>query len=82
MHKVSKELEEEVKKQDELAQGLLTMLLNIMKNVHEQASVRKKEDRQERQEAEKKYHGPKTGVHGEHCFANRLEGGWKCTKCA
>eukprot|EP00972_Heterocapsa_arctica_P060444 8913619-Heterocapsa_arctica.AAC.1 len=60
MHKVSKELEEEVKQQDELVQGLLTMILDIMKSVHEQAPVRKKEDRQERQEAEKKFHGPKT----------------------
>eukprot|EP00972_Heterocapsa_arctica_P054290 8001970-Heterocapsa_arctica.AAC.1 len=58
------------------------MLLDIMKSVHEMAPVRKKEDRQERQEAEKKPHGPKTGVHGEHCFADRTEGGWKCTKCA
>eukprot|EP00972_Heterocapsa_arctica_P027812 4090987-Heterocapsa_arctica.AAC.1 len=66
MHQVSKELEAEVKKQDELVQGLLTMLLDIMKSVHEQAPVRKKEDRQERQRAEKKFHGPKTGVHGEH----------------
>eukprot|EP00972_Heterocapsa_arctica_P097225 14344229-Heterocapsa_arctica.AAC.1 len=61
MHEVSKELVGEVQKQDELVQGLLTMLLDIMKSIHEKAPVRKKEDRQERQEAEKKFHGPKTG---------------------
>eukprot|EP00972_Heterocapsa_arctica_P070928 10478794-Heterocapsa_arctica.AAC.1 len=32
MHKVSDELVEEVKKQDELVEGLLQMLLNVMKN--------------------------------------------------
>eukprot|EP00972_Heterocapsa_arctica_P109795 16165244-Heterocapsa_arctica.AAC.1 len=53
-----------------------------MKSVHEKAPVREKEDRQERPWAEKKFHGPKTGVHGEHCFADRNEGGWKCTNCA
>eukprot|EP00972_Heterocapsa_arctica_P032923 4844064-Heterocapsa_arctica.AAC.1 len=37
MHKVSNVLEEEVKHQDELAQGLLTMLLDITKSVHEKA---------------------------------------------
>eukprot|EP00972_Heterocapsa_arctica_P020444 3015582-Heterocapsa_arctica.AAC.1 len=52
-----------------------------MKSIQEKAPVRKKEDRQERQEPEKKFHGPKTGVHGEHCFAERGEGGWKCIKC-
>eukprot|EP00972_Heterocapsa_arctica_P033170 4880329-Heterocapsa_arctica.AAC.1 len=69
---------EEVNKQDELVQGLLTMMLDIMKNIQEKVPVRKKEDRQECREAEKKFHGPKTGVHGEHCFAERGEGGWKC----
>eukprot|EP00972_Heterocapsa_arctica_P059366 8754793-Heterocapsa_arctica.AAC.1 len=58
------------------------MLLDIMKNVQDEAPVRKKEDRQERQEADNKFHGPKTGVHGEDCFADRAEGGWKCIKCA
>eukprot|EP00972_Heterocapsa_arctica_P114398 16442242-Heterocapsa_arctica.AAC.1 len=77
MHKVTKAQEEEVKRQDELAQGLLAMLLDIMKNIQDKAPVRKKKDRQERQEAEKKFHGPKTGVHGEHCFTEREEGGWK-----
>eukprot|EP00972_Heterocapsa_arctica_P082799 12202297-Heterocapsa_arctica.AAC.1 len=52
-----------------------------MKSTHEKAPVRKKEDRQERQEAHNKIHGPKTGVHGEHCSTDRTEGGWKCTKC-
>eukprot|EP00972_Heterocapsa_arctica_P105000 15472499-Heterocapsa_arctica.AAC.1 len=57
------------------------MMLNIMKSIPEKAPVREKEDRQERREAEKKFHGPKTGVHGEHCFAERGEGGWKCIRC-
>jgi hypothetical protein len=81
MHKVSKELEEETTTQDELVQGLFTMLLDIMKSTHEKAPVRKKEDRHERQEAQKKIHGPKTGVHGEHCFTDKVEGAWNCTKC-
>eukprot|EP00972_Heterocapsa_arctica_P030267 4458062-Heterocapsa_arctica.AAC.1 len=42
MHKVSDELVEEVKKQDELVEGLLQMLLNVMKNVHEKTPVRKR----------------------------------------
>eukprot|EP00972_Heterocapsa_arctica_P007030 1027323-Heterocapsa_arctica.AAC.1 len=50
---------EEVNKQDELAQGLLTTMLNIMKSIQEKAPVRKKEDRQELREAEKKFHGQK-----------------------
>eukprot|EP00972_Heterocapsa_arctica_P037781 5562621-Heterocapsa_arctica.AAC.1 len=53
-----------------------------MKRVHEKTPARKKEDKQERQEAEKKFHGPKTGQHGEHCFTKREEGGWKCIRCA
>eukprot|EP00972_Heterocapsa_arctica_P050121 7370990-Heterocapsa_arctica.AAC.1 len=52
-----------------------------MKSIQEKAPVRKKEDGQERQEAERKFHGPKTGLHGEHCFAERGEGGWKCINC-
>eukprot|EP00972_Heterocapsa_arctica_P100992 14885993-Heterocapsa_arctica.AAC.1 len=68
MHKVSEHFVEEVVKQDELVHGLLTMLLDIMKNVHEKAPARKKEERQERQEAGKISHGPKTGQHGDNCF--------------
>eukprot|EP00972_Heterocapsa_arctica_P045531 6722123-Heterocapsa_arctica.AAC.1 len=57
------------------------MLLDIMKSIQEKAPARKKADRQERQEAEKNSHGPETGVHGERCFAERGEGGWKCIRC-
>eukprot|EP00972_Heterocapsa_arctica_P087208 12859055-Heterocapsa_arctica.AAC.1 len=77
MHKVSDEQVEEVRKQDELVEGLLQMLLKIMKNVHEKTPARKKEDKQKRQEVEKKFHGPKTGPHGEHNCVEREEGGWK-----
>eukprot|EP00972_Heterocapsa_arctica_P025317 3730096-Heterocapsa_arctica.AAC.1 len=57
------------------------MMLNIMKSIQEKAPVIKKENRQDLREAEKKFHGPKTGVHGEHCVTERGEGGWKCTRC-
>eukprot|EP00972_Heterocapsa_arctica_P034987 5149995-Heterocapsa_arctica.AAC.1 len=68
MQKVSDDLVEEVKMQDELVEGLLQMLLNVMKHVHEKTSVRKKEDKQKQQEVQTKFHGPKTGPHGEHNF--------------
>eukprot|EP00972_Heterocapsa_arctica_P105346 15523188-Heterocapsa_arctica.AAC.1 len=35
MHKVSDALVAVVKKQDDLVEGLLQLLLNVMKNVHE-----------------------------------------------
>eukprot|EP00972_Heterocapsa_arctica_P022195 3265061-Heterocapsa_arctica.AAC.1 len=37
LHKVSKASVEEANKQDELVQGLLTMMLNIMKSIQEKA---------------------------------------------
>eukprot|EP00972_Heterocapsa_arctica_P098743 14571683-Heterocapsa_arctica.AAC.1 len=52
-----------------------------MKSIQEKAPVRKKEDRQEGVDPQEKYHGPKTGVHGEHCLTERQEGGWKCLRC-
>eukprot|EP00972_Heterocapsa_arctica_P002400 347800-Heterocapsa_arctica.AAC.1 len=33
-------------------------------------------------EAVKKFHGPKTGAHGEHNFVHRDEGGWNCSRCS
>eukprot|EP00972_Heterocapsa_arctica_P075357 11116856-Heterocapsa_arctica.AAC.1 len=56
------------------------MMFNIMKSIQEKAPVINKEERQEGADPEQKYHGPKTGVHGEHCFAVRPEGGWKCLR--
>eukprot|EP00972_Heterocapsa_arctica_P022366 3290231-Heterocapsa_arctica.AAC.1 len=61
MHKVSEKQVEEVVKQDELVQGLITMLLDIMNNVNENALVRKKEDKRETKEAAGAFHGPRTG---------------------
>eukprot|EP00972_Heterocapsa_arctica_P001589 228350-Heterocapsa_arctica.AAC.1 len=61
MHEISKEKVEEVISQDKLVQGILTMLLDIMKHVDENAPVRKKEDKRESKEAAEKFHGPKTG---------------------
>eukprot|EP00972_Heterocapsa_arctica_P020256 2988735-Heterocapsa_arctica.AAC.1 len=37
LHKVSQALVEEVDRQDKLVQGLLTMMLNIMKSIQEKA---------------------------------------------
>eukprot|EP00972_Heterocapsa_arctica_P080367 11844089-Heterocapsa_arctica.AAC.1 len=57
------------------------MMLNIMKSIQEKAPVRKKEERQDGVDPQQTYHGPKTGVHGEHCLTDRQEGGWKCLRC-
>eukprot|EP00972_Heterocapsa_arctica_P018433 2722507-Heterocapsa_arctica.AAC.1 len=81
LHQVSKEAEAQVKQQDELVHGLLTMMLNIMKSVHDKAPVRKKEEKEENNNPRDKFFGPKTGQHGEHTLEDREEGGWKCTKC-
>ncbi len=48
LHKVPLHKEQEVASQDELVEGLLTMLLSIMDNIHDKAPVRKAEERQER----------------------------------
>eukprot|EP00972_Heterocapsa_arctica_P077285 11399558-Heterocapsa_arctica.AAC.1 len=58
------------------------MMLGVMKNVQEKTPVRKKEDKQRQAEVQMKYHGPKTGPHGEHNFAEKESGSWKCTRCA
>eukprot|EP00972_Heterocapsa_arctica_P078912 11637019-Heterocapsa_arctica.AAC.1 len=68
MHEVPKHLEEEVARQDCLVEGLLQMMLGVMKNVQEKTPVRKKEDKLRQAEVQRKYHGPKTGPHGEHNF--------------
>eukprot|EP00972_Heterocapsa_arctica_P039725 5854315-Heterocapsa_arctica.AAC.1 len=81
LHKVPQAFVEEVDRQDKLVLWLLTMMLNIMKSIQEKAPARKKEERQEGADPEQKYHGPKTRVHGEHCFGERPEGGWKCLRC-
>eukprot|EP00972_Heterocapsa_arctica_P021845 3212878-Heterocapsa_arctica.AAC.1 len=58
--------------QDKMVKDLLTMLLDIMKGVHDKAPARKKEDKQEHAEnCQKCLHGPKTGVHGEHTLVAR-----------
>eukprot|EP00972_Heterocapsa_arctica_P036963 5441613-Heterocapsa_arctica.AAC.1 len=77
MHKVSDELVEGVKKQDDLVEGLLQLILNVMKNFHEKTPVREKEDKQRQQDVRRKFHGPKTGPHGEHNSVAKEEGGWK-----
>eukprot|EP00972_Heterocapsa_arctica_P096434 14226629-Heterocapsa_arctica.AAC.1 len=74
LHQVPKHLEEEVAKQDGLVEGLLQMMLGVMKNVQEKTPVRKKEERQRQEEVQRKYHEPKTGPHGEHNFVDK-EGG-------
>eukprot|EP00972_Heterocapsa_arctica_P060182 8876454-Heterocapsa_arctica.AAC.1 len=51
-----------------------------MKNIHEKTPARKKEGKQKWQDADNKFHGPKTGPHVEHNFVEREEGGWKCTR--
>eukprot|EP00972_Heterocapsa_arctica_P039639 5842211-Heterocapsa_arctica.AAC.1 len=53
-----------------------------MKNVQEKTPVRKKEEKQRQEEVQRKYHGPKTGPHGEHSFVDKEGGEWKCTRCA
>eukprot|EP00972_Heterocapsa_arctica_P082469 12152567-Heterocapsa_arctica.AAC.1 len=55
MHEVPKNLEKEVAKQDILVEGILRMMLNIMENVHDKASIRKKEERQALEEAQRKF---------------------------
>eukprot|EP00972_Heterocapsa_arctica_P008111 1185834-Heterocapsa_arctica.AAC.1 len=47
------------------------MMLGVMKNVQEKTPVRKKEEKQRQAEVQRKYHGPKTGPHGEHNFVER-----------
>eukprot|EP00972_Heterocapsa_arctica_P102322 15076473-Heterocapsa_arctica.AAC.1 len=53
MNKVPKHLEEEVAKQDALVEGLLQMMLKVMEHVHDKAPVRKKEEKQEQEEAQR-----------------------------
>eukprot|EP00972_Heterocapsa_arctica_P050280 7394088-Heterocapsa_arctica.AAC.1 len=52
-----------------------------MKKVHDKAPVRKKEDKRRLQEEQRKYHGPKTGPHGEHNVVDKEGGGWICNRC-
>eukprot|EP00972_Heterocapsa_arctica_P113366 16436746-Heterocapsa_arctica.AAC.1 len=66
-----------------MLKGLLTMFLDIMKEVHDKAPARKEEDKQDgAEEGRKRFHGPKIGVHGAHDFVHRAEGRWKCKTCS
>eukprot|EP00972_Heterocapsa_arctica_P028616 4209642-Heterocapsa_arctica.AAC.1 len=58
MHEVPKRLEEEVATQDCLVEGLLQMMLGVMKNVQGKTPVRKKEDKQRQAELQRKYQRP------------------------
>eukprot|EP00972_Heterocapsa_arctica_P053775 7920808-Heterocapsa_arctica.AAC.1 len=62
-------------------EDLLNMMMSIMGEVHDKAPVRKKEEKQVQEEAQRKFQGPKTGPHGEHIFVDKEGGGWQCTKC-
>ncbi len=57
------------------------MMLNVMGNVHDKAPVRKKDEKQQQEEVQRKFQGPKTGLHGEHDFIDKESGGWECSKC-
>eukprot|EP00972_Heterocapsa_arctica_P018310 2704739-Heterocapsa_arctica.AAC.1 len=61
LHKVPQARVDKVIRRDKLVQGLLTMMLNIMKSIQEKAPVRKKEEKQDGVDPQQKYHGPKTG---------------------
>eukprot|EP00972_Heterocapsa_arctica_P052160 7672053-Heterocapsa_arctica.AAC.1 len=70
----------EVARQDALVEGLLQMMLKVIGNVHDKAPVRKKEEKQQQEEVQRKFQGPKTGPHGEHNFVDKEGGGWKCSR--
>eukprot|EP00972_Heterocapsa_arctica_P070970 10485391-Heterocapsa_arctica.AAC.1 len=53
LHQVPKRLEEEVAQQDRLVEGLLQMMLGVMKNVQEKTPVRKKEEKQRQEEVQR-----------------------------
>eukprot|EP00972_Heterocapsa_arctica_P017264 2550565-Heterocapsa_arctica.AAC.1 len=83
MHAVPEIKVEEVQAQDRLVKDLLKMIVEVMKGVHDKASLRKKEDMKTRTEGSQLcFHGPKTGAHGAHVFEVREEGGWKCGVCS
>eukprot|EP00972_Heterocapsa_arctica_P083426 12293460-Heterocapsa_arctica.AAC.1 len=83
MHLLPEAKVKEVHAQDELVSDLLTMMLDIMKGVHDKAPVRKKDDDHRRaEERQRCFHGPKTGQQGSHDFEVRMEGGWKCRVCS
>eukprot|EP00972_Heterocapsa_arctica_P103350 15228755-Heterocapsa_arctica.AAC.1 len=59
------------------------MFLDIMKEVHDKAPVRKKKDRQDgTEEGNNMFHGPKIEAHGAHDVAHRDAGGWQCKTCS
>eukprot|EP00972_Heterocapsa_arctica_P006274 919480-Heterocapsa_arctica.AAC.1 len=72
MHEVPVHQVEEVQAQDKLVKDLLTMLLSVMKGVHDKAPVRKKEDRKAGTDGRQFwFHGLKVGAHGAHFFGDR-----------
>eukprot|EP00972_Heterocapsa_arctica_P008743 1283364-Heterocapsa_arctica.AAC.1 len=71
-----------VQAQDKLVEELCTMLLSVMKGVHDKAPARKKEEKDPHTGSRKvKLHEPKVGSHGAHFFRERQEGGWECRGC-
>eukprot|EP00972_Heterocapsa_arctica_P075277 11105723-Heterocapsa_arctica.AAC.1 len=52
-----------------------------MEHVHDKAPARKKEEKQDQEDAQRKLQGPKTGPHGEHIFVDKEGGGWQYTNC-
>eukprot|EP00972_Heterocapsa_arctica_P011980 1756173-Heterocapsa_arctica.AAC.1 len=82
MHEVPLRKVQEVQAQDKLVTELLTMMLEIMKGVHDKAPVREKEDRHKTNEGRQRWlHGPKTGIHGPHNLVDREAGGLTSGRC-
>eukprot|EP00972_Heterocapsa_arctica_P021330 3141511-Heterocapsa_arctica.AAC.1 len=82
MHVVPEGLVQEVLAQDKLVTELLSVMLDIMRRVHDKAPVIKKDDKQKKDEVRRSWlHGPKVGIHGPRCLVDREAGGWGCLEC-
>eukprot|EP00972_Heterocapsa_arctica_P038409 5656986-Heterocapsa_arctica.AAC.1 len=65
MHSVPMHQVEKVQAQDKLVKDLLTMMLSVMKGVHDKAPARKKEERNPAKGGRQAwFHVPKVGTHG------------------